>query len=49
VAVERVLHTPEFRQNAQRLARAFSGYGGPAEAARLLEDLALRSRTTAAV
>ncbi|HEY2844372.1 MAG TPA: glycosyltransferase [Bryobacteraceae bacterium] len=38
-AVERVLNEPVFRENAQRLARAFARYGGPAQAAQLLEDL----------
>src|SRR5262249_456248 len=39
-AVERVLATPSFRQNAQRMATAFARYGGPAAAADLLEQLA---------
>jgi MGT family glycosyltransferase len=39
-AVERVLGTPSFRQNAQRMAAAFARYGGPQAAAGLLEDLA---------
>ena len=36
-AVERVLQEPSFRQNAERLAAAFSRYGGAARAAELLE------------
>jgi len=39
-AVERVLGTPSFRQNAQRMAAAFARYGGPQAAAGLLEKLA---------
>jgi MGT family glycosyltransferase len=39
-AVEEVLHTPSFRQNAKRMATAFARYGGPAAAAELLEKLA---------
>jgi UDP:flavonoid glycosyltransferase YjiC (YdhE family) len=38
--VEQVLHTPSFRQNAQRMAAAFARYGGPAAAADLLESMA---------
>jgi len=38
-AVERVLADPSFRQNAQRLAAIFAGYGGAARAAELLENL----------
>lgn len=41
-AVERVLGNPSFRENAERMARAFEGYRGPDEAAKLLEEL-LRS------
>ena len=44
-AIERVLNEPIFRANAQRLARAFARYGGPAEAAELLEDLSAVSTT----
>jgi UDP:flavonoid glycosyltransferase YjiC (YdhE family) len=39
-AVERVLHTPSYRQNAQRIAGIFAKYGGSATAAKLLEELA---------
>jgi len=39
-AVEQVLGTPSFRQNAQRMAAAFARYGGPPAAADLLERLA---------
>ena len=39
-AVEQVLGTPSFRQNAQRMAAAFARYGGPPAAADLLEKLA---------
>jgi MGT family glycosyltransferase len=42
-AVERVLNEPSFRKNAQRLASDFARYGGPARAARLLEDLSSTS------
>jgi MGT family glycosyltransferase len=42
-AIERVLNEPVFRLNAQRLASAFARYGGPAEAAELLEDLSAAS------
>lgn len=38
-AVEQVLNTPSFRQNAQRMAAAFARYGGPLAAAELLETL----------
>lgn len=38
-AIERILSEPSFRQNAQRLADACSRYGGPAQAAELLEGL----------
>ena len=38
-AIERVLSEPSFRKNAQRLADACARYGGPAEAAKLLEGL----------
>jgi len=41
-AVERVLAEPSFRENARRLAAGFKRYGGPAEAAQLLEDLKTR-------
>ena len=41
-AVERVLREPSFRQSAQRLAEAFARYGGPAQAAERLEELAVR-------
>lgn len=39
-AVEQVLGTPSYRQNAQRMAAAFARYGGPPAAADLLEKLA---------
>jgi MGT family glycosyltransferase len=39
-AVERVLDTPSYRQNAQRIAGIFAKYGGSATAAQLLEELA---------
>jgi MGT family glycosyltransferase len=39
-AVEHVLGTPSFRQNAKRMADIFARYGGPAAAADLLEELA---------
>jgi len=39
-AVEQVLATPSFRQNAQRMAAAFARYGGPLAAAGALEELA---------
>lgn len=39
-AVERVLSQPSFRENARRLAAAFARYGGPMQAAELLEGLA---------
>lgn len=38
-AVEQVLHTPSFRQNAQRMAAAFARYGGPPAAAAMLEGM----------
>jgi MGT family glycosyltransferase len=38
-AVEKILCTPSFRQNAQRMAAAFARYGGPPAAADLLEKL----------
>jgi MGT family glycosyltransferase len=41
-AVDRVLAEPSFRQNARRVATEFSGYRGAAEAADLLEDLAIQ-------
>jgi UDP:flavonoid glycosyltransferase YjiC (YdhE family) len=41
-AVERVLHTPSYRQNAQRIAGIFAKYEGSATAAKLLEELALK-------
>jgi MGT family glycosyltransferase len=40
-AVERVLREPSFRQNARRLGGQFAGYGGAAQAADLLEGLAI--------
>jgi UDP:flavonoid glycosyltransferase YjiC (YdhE family) len=46
-AVERVLREPAFRQNAQRLAAAFARYGGPVQAAELVERLATRNRLSA--
>lgn len=39
-AVKRVLEEPSFRRNAERLAGAFTRYGGARQAARLLEVLA---------
>jgi len=39
-AVEHVLRTPSYRQNAQRIAGIFAKYGGSATAAKLLEELA---------
>jgi MGT family glycosyltransferase len=42
-AVRRVLDEPSFRKNAQRLAKDFARYGGAAQAATLLEDLAILS------
>jgi len=39
-AVEQVLGDPAFRRNAQRMAAAFARYGGPPQAAGLLEELA---------
>ena len=41
-AVERVLSDPSFKRNARRLAIDFARYGGAAQAADLLGDLALR-------
>jgi len=38
-AVEQILGTPSFRQNARRMAEAFARYGGPQAAADLLEGL----------
>ncbi|GAB4558307.1 MAG: glycosyltransferase [Anaerolineae bacterium] len=38
-AVERILGEPSYRRAAQRIAEAFSRYGGPREAAELLEGL----------
>lgn len=38
-AVQHVLNTPSFRQNAKRMAAAFARYGGPVTAAELLESL----------
>jgi MGT family glycosyltransferase len=40
-AVERVLGDASFRQNACRLAAEFAGYGGAAQAADLIEGLAI--------
>lgn len=45
-AVERVLGTPSFRQNAKRMAEIFARYGGPLAAAELLEGLAAGSSAT---
>jgi MGT family glycosyltransferase len=39
-AVQEVLGTPSYRQNAQRMASIFARYGGPPAAATLLEKLA---------
>lgn len=44
-AVQRVLNEPSFRQNAQRLAADFARYGGPDQAAELLETLISSSAT----
>ena len=41
-AVDRVLSDASYRQNARRLANEFAAYGGAAQAADLLEELALR-------
>jgi MGT family glycosyltransferase len=41
-AVQRVLSDPSFRCNARRLAADFARYGGPTQAADLLEGLAVR-------
>ncbi len=46
-AVERVLAEPSFRENARRLAAGFKRYGGPAEAARLLEEFSARTASAA--
>ncbi len=43
-AVNRVLSEPSFRENAQRLATAFSSCGGPERAAKLLERLGTAER-----
>jgi len=43
-AVEHILSTPSFRQNARRMAEIFARYRGPAAAAELLEELAGLSR-----
>ncbi|HEY63319.1 MAG TPA: glycosyltransferase [Caldilineae bacterium] len=40
-AVERILRDPSFRENAQRLARRFTQYGGPRRAAQLLEEMVI--------
>ena len=45
-AVERVLTEPSFRQNAQRLAAAFTRYGGATRAAELLEAVGIRRENT---
>jgi UDP:flavonoid glycosyltransferase YjiC (YdhE family) len=37
-----LMQEPSFRQNAERLAAAFSRYGGAARAAELLEELSIR-------
>ena len=42
-AVEQVLGTPSFRQNAQRMAAAFARYGGPPAAAELLGKIGRRT------
>jgi MGT family glycosyltransferase len=44
-AVEKVLGTPSFRQNAQRMAAAFARYEGPPAAADFLEQLAANRLT----
>ena len=38
-AVRRVLHDPSYRQNAEQLATSLHQYGGPAQAAALLEGI----------
>lgn len=38
-AVERVLNEPTFRANARRIAQGFARYGGPQQAAALIEGL----------
>lgn len=38
-AVQRVLHAPSYRQNAERLATVLQRYGGPRKAAALLEGI----------
>jgi MGT family glycosyltransferase len=38
-AVERVLHEPEFRRNALRVAASLRQLGGPAQAAQLVEEM----------
>jgi|SRR5579862_115527 len=38
-AVERILHTPSYRQNAQRMAGLFAKYGNAATAAKMIEEL----------
>jgi MGT family glycosyltransferase len=38
-AVEQVLEDPSYRENARRLAKILSGYGGPAMAAGMLEQI----------
>jgi MGT family glycosyltransferase len=47
-AVQQVLTTPSFRQNAQRMAAAFARYGGPLAAAELLEQLPAATRPSTA-
>jgi UDP:flavonoid glycosyltransferase YjiC (YdhE family) len=42
-AVERVLSDPSYREQARRLAADFKRHGGPAEAARLLEELSVKA------
>ncbi len=39
-AVQHILSTPSFRQNAKRMAAIFASYGGPPAAVNLLEELA---------
>jgi UDP:flavonoid glycosyltransferase YjiC (YdhE family) len=45
-AVERLLHEPAFRQNAQRLARSFVRCGGASRAAELIAALVPENQQT---
>jgi UDP:flavonoid glycosyltransferase YjiC (YdhE family) len=44
IAVQRVLSDPSYRRNAARLAADFGRFGGPVQAAELLETLAVSQR-----